>query len=87
VALARALVGQPDILFADEPTGNLDGATGVQIAELLFDLRAERGSTLVLVTHDETLAQRCGRVVRMADGLIQSDEVGSAAKAPLKAAS
>jgi putative ABC transport system ATP-binding protein len=87
VALARALVGQPDILFADEPTGNLDGVTGVQIADLIFDLQAERGSTLVLVTHDETLAQRCGRVVRMSDGLIQSDGPGLASPASLKAAS
>ena len=78
VALARALVGEPDILFADEPTGNLDGATGMQIADLIFDLRKQRGSTLVLVTHDETLAHRCSRVVRMADGLIQGEEPGAA---------
>jgi putative ABC transport system ATP-binding protein len=73
VALARALAPGPSILFADEPTGNLDGATGAGIAELIFALNAERGATLFLVTHEENLARRCGRVLRMADGKITSD--------------
>jgi len=68
VALARALAPGPQILFADEPTGNLDSATGTGIADLIFALNAERGATLFLVTHEEGLARRCGRVLRMADG-------------------
>jgi putative ABC transport system ATP-binding protein len=74
VALARALAPGPQILFADEPTGNLDGATGSGIADLMFALNAERGATLVLVTHEEALARRCQRVLRMASGKIVSDE-------------
>jgi putative ABC transport system ATP-binding protein len=73
VALARALAPGPQILFADEPTGNLDSATGQGIADLLFALNAERGATLFLVTHEESLARRCGRVLRMADGKIAPD--------------
>ena len=73
VALARALAPGPQILFADEPTGNLDGATGAGIADLLFALNAERGATLFLVTHEESLARRCGRVLRMADGKLVGD--------------
>jgi putative ABC transport system ATP-binding protein len=72
VALARALAPGPQILFADEPTGNLDSATGDGIAELIFALNAEKGATLFLVTHEETLAKRCGRSLRMADGKIAS---------------
>ena len=68
VALARALAPWPQILFADEPTGNLDSATGTGIADLIFALNAERGATLFLVTHEEGLARRCSRVLRMADG-------------------
>ena len=68
VALARALAPGPQILFADEPTGNLDSATGTGIADLIFALNAERGATLFLVTHEEGLARRCSRVLRMADG-------------------
>ena len=68
VALARALVMQPAVLFADEPTGNLDTATGHAIWQLLFALNAEIGTTLVLVTHDAELAGRCGRVLRMSAG-------------------
>ncbi len=75
VALARALVTEPRLLLADEPTGNLDGATGRQIVELLFGMRSRRNTTLVLVTHDEALARRCSRLVRMADGHIASDTV------------
>jgi putative ABC transport system ATP-binding protein len=82
VALARALVVEPRLLLADEPTGNLDGATGRQIVELMFALGRRHGTTLVLVTHDDRLAERCRRVVRMADGRIVSD----AASAPAGAA-
>jgi putative ABC transport system ATP-binding protein len=74
VALARALAPGPQILFADEPTGNLDGATGAGIAEMMFALNAERGATLFLVTHEEALAERCGRVLRMKDGKIVSEQ-------------
>ena len=70
VALARALAPHPQILFADEPTGNLDSGTGAGIADLIFKLNAERGSTLFLVTHEEGLARRCQRMLRMADGKI-----------------
>ena len=76
VALARALAPGPQILFADEPTGNLDSATGAGIAELIFALNAERGATLFLVTHEDSLARRCGRVMRMADGRIAADSAG-----------
>jgi len=73
VALARALVASPRVLFADEPTGNLDTETGAEVAELLFALSAQSGSTLFLVTHEETLARRCQRIVRLRDGMIVSD--------------
>lgn len=72
VALARAFAGQPAILFADEPTGNLDSQTGHQVEDLLFELNRERGTTLVLVTHDERLAQRCQRRVKMQDGQLEA---------------
>jgi putative ABC transport system ATP-binding protein len=68
VALARAFVTRPSLLFADEPTGNLDTRTGQAIIELLFDLNAAAGTTLVLVTHDEHLAQRCNRMLRLDGG-------------------
>jgi len=68
VALARALVTAPDLLFADEPTGNLDTRTGAQIIDLLFELNAARGVTLVLVTHDERIAERCARILRLEAG-------------------
>lgn len=76
VALARAVVGDPEILLADEPTGNLDQTTGADIIELMFDLHARKGTTLVLITHDEQLAKRCGQVVRLRDGLIETIEAG-----------
>lgn len=70
VALARALAARPALLFADEPTGNLDGATAAAVADLMFDLVAEAGAALVMVTHDPVLAERADRIVRMADGRI-----------------
>jgi putative ABC transport system ATP-binding protein len=73
VALARALAPDPAILVADEPTGNLDETTGRQIVDLLFTKHAERGMTLVLVTHDSGLAHRCDRVVRLRSGRIEAD--------------
>jgi putative ABC transport system ATP-binding protein len=76
VALARAVVGDPEILLADEPTGNLDQATGADIIELMFDLHTRKGTTLVLITHDEQLAKRCEQVVRLRDGLIETIEAG-----------
>ncbi|ACE98753.1 ABC transporter ATP-binding protein [Rhodopseudomonas palustris] len=81
VALARALAPDPAILVADEPTGNLDETTGKQIVDLLFAKHAERGMTLVLVTHDSALAQRCDRVVRLRSGRIDTTQPGSAARA------
>jgi putative ABC transport system ATP-binding protein len=74
VALARAIVHEPHVLFADEPTGNLDGATGAGIVDLLFALRARVNATLFLVTHEEALAARCDRILRMKDGLIVAEE-------------
>jgi putative ABC transport system ATP-binding protein len=73
VAVARALAPNPQIVLADEPTGNLDGQTGGHIIDLLFDLQRRRQVTLVLVTHEMPLAGRCGRVVRMADGRIEQE--------------
>lgn len=72
VALARALAARPALLFADEPTGNLDGATAASVADLMFNLVAEVGAALVMVTHDPSLATRADRIVRMADGRIAS---------------
>ncbi|MFM5924821.1 MAG: ABC transporter ATP-binding protein, partial [Novosphingobium sp.] len=73
VAIARALAPRPALVFADEPTGNLDHATGAGIVDLLFARRAEAGATLVIITHDAELAQRCERIVALADGRIASD--------------
>jgi putative ABC transport system ATP-binding protein len=73
VALARALAPRPDVLFADEPTGNLDSVNGAAIADLIFALNAERGATLFLVTHEESLARRCQRMVRLSNGRIVAD--------------
>ena len=74
VAIARAFAGEPKLLMADEPTGNLDGATGVDVADLMFRLNHEHGTTLVLVTHDLTLAARCGRKLSLAAGRLVGDE-------------
>jgi putative ABC transport system ATP-binding protein len=68
VALARAFVSKPAILFADEPTGNLDSKTGAQVIDLLFELNRENHTTLVLVTHDQALATRCARIVKLEEG-------------------
>ncbi|MGH8727284.1 MAG: ABC transporter ATP-binding protein [Burkholderiales bacterium] len=73
VALARAFAGNPQLLLADEPTGNLDPATGEDIIELMFQLNREQGTTLVLVTHDEALSRRCPRRLRLAAGVLESD--------------
>ena len=78
VALARAFVDEPDLILADEPTGNLDGQSGRTIIDTLFNIRAQRNTALLLITHEERLASRCDRVMRMADGLL-SPEVASLA--------
>jgi putative ABC transport system ATP-binding protein len=77
VAIARALAPRPFLVFADEPTGNLDAATGAAIIDLLFARRAEAGATLVIITHDPDLARRCERVITLADGHIASDSVAA----------
>lgn len=74
VAVARAFAAEPEVLFADEPTGNLDSHTGANITELLFELNRERGTTLVLVTHDERLAKRCQHLLRLEGGRQLRDE-------------
>jgi putative ABC transport system ATP-binding protein len=73
VAIARALINDPGLLLADEPTGNLDSATSSEIVQLLLDLRAERGMTLLVATHDPLVATRCDRIVRLQDGLVVED--------------
>ncbi len=78
VALARALAPRPALLFADEPTGNLDAATGDAIIALLFRRLRETGATLVLITHDQDLANHCSRIIRMRDGLIVEDSATAA---------
>jgi predicted ABC-type transport system involved in lysophospholipase L1 biosynthesis ATPase subunit len=78
VAMARALMNNPDLLLADEPTGNLDSETGRTIEELLFDLNKANGTTLVLVSHDLSLAEQCQRIIRLKNGRIFKDEwIGS----------
>ena len=79
VAIARAVVAKPSLILADEPTGNLDGDTGHQIIELLFERRRATGSTLMLITHDPELAARADRIIRLADGKVVVDGVGVAA--------
>lgn len=81
VGLARAFIHQPEILFADEPTGNLDGETGLQIENLLFDLNRAEGTTLIIVTHDRELAQKCDRIIELKKGMVESD---SEAPAPVE---
>lgn len=77
VAIARAIAPRPPLVFADEPTGNLDVATGAGIIELLFARREETGATLVIITHDEHLAERCDRIVSLSDGRIASDTLAA----------
>ena len=77
VALARAFANRPRILFADEPTGNLDGTTGERIVALLEELNSEAGSTIVLVTHDVALAERARRLIRLRDGVVVEDRKAS----------
>lgn len=79
VVIARALVNDPQVIFADEPTGNLDSATGAQVEDILFGLQRQRGITLVLVTHDAQLAARCDRAITIADGLITTGGAPGAA--------
>jgi putative ABC transport system ATP-binding protein len=85
VALARAFVASPRLLLADEPTGNLDGATGKQVMDLLFELTRRDRATLMLITHDMALAGRCDRILRIADGLLVGDERTPAGLAVLAA--
>jgi putative ABC transport system ATP-binding protein len=75
VAIARAFAGEPKLLMADEPTGNLDGATGVEVADLMFRLNREHGTTLVLVTHDTALASRCARRLSLSAGRLIGDQL------------
>jgi len=77
VALARAFAPRPRLLLADEPTGNLDVATGRAVMDLLFGMQAELGTTLLLITHDPALAARCGRRIRIADGRVMADELAA----------
>ena len=74
VAIARAFAGPPRVLFADEPTGNLDAVTGAQVIDLLFDLNREAGTTLILVTHDEALSRRCHRRLQLTAGMLSEHE-------------
>lgn len=75
VGLARAFIHKPDILFADEPTGNLDGETGSQIEQLLFELNQKEGTTLIIVTHDRELADKCNRMIQLKNGYIEHDSL------------
>jgi len=86
VALARAFAARPPILLADEPTGNLDGATGRKVLELLTELRSREGTTLVLVTHDPAVAALAGRQIHLLDGRVERDETARPAAPPVPAA-
>ncbi|MGH3258578.1 MAG: ABC transporter ATP-binding protein [Streptosporangiaceae bacterium] len=77
VAIARALIGDPRLLLADEPTGNLDSATGAEVLDLLFSLHRDRGLTLILATHDPAVAVRCDRVVELSDGMVTGDSAAT----------
>ena len=81
VAIARAIAPRPELIFADEPTGNLDVSTGEEVVKLLLERRAETGATLLIITHDENLAAKCERVLTMADGVIVSDTRNETARA------
>ena len=83
VAMARAFVPEPELILADEPTGNLDSETGAHVMDLLFDLQAKSGATLMLITHDSGLAARCSRRVRLLDGRIAGDGADPGAAPPL----
>jgi putative ABC transport system ATP-binding protein len=78
VALARAFINRPRILFADEPTGNLDATTGHRVIDIMTELNREFRTTMVLVTHDQELAAKAGRVIRLADGAVVADAASSA---------
>ncbi len=80
VAIARAMASRPSIIFADEPTGNLDGATGEIIIELLFERQKASKATLLIITHDPELAKRCDRIIELRDGMIEKDSAQKAAK-------
>ena len=84
MAITRAIVGEPEILFADEPTGNLDSATSKIVEDLLFDYQKNRGATLIIVTHDEELASRCQMIVRIKDGEIIDTMIKGKAKGAKK---
>ena len=86
LAIARAIVGQPKILFADEPTGNLDSATGSVVEKLLFDYNKKKGVTLIIVTHDEDLARKCDMQIHIRDGKVSSITDATSAKKPAKPA-
>ena len=77
VAIARALIGDPRLLLADEPTGNLDSATGAEVLDLLFALHRDRGLTLILATHDPAVAVRCNRVIELSDGTVTRDSASA----------
>ena len=87
LAIARAIVGRPQILFADEPTGNLDSATSKVIEDLLFNYCKENNATLIIVTHDEDLAQKCQRVIHIKDGKVESDSIAKKSAAKNKSTS
>lgn len=80
VAIARAIVSSPSILIADEPTGNLDSENGAVVEDLLFELNKKLGTTIIIVTHDEDLAKRCQRIIRLKDGVVESDNLQKAVK-------